>query len=160
VCNDTCRSCDGQCKDEAPRRGRILLDSLKKINGERQDTYGAPEDSFDTIGALWTAYFKSRMGYTFTAHDVAMMMSLFKHARIAHGAGHMDSYSDSGGYVGMAADMAAEAKDQAAFVDACVEAMDTVEGESVNVKASSGVDWEAFINELSGLSRSAYIIRG
>lgn len=35
-----------------------------------------------------------------------MLMTLFKAARIRTGAGHMDSYSDGGGYLGLAADMA------------------------------------------------------
>ena len=38
------------------KRGSILLDAFKTINGERQDMYGEPEDCFGLIAALWDDY--------------------------------------------------------------------------------------------------------
>ena len=36
-----------------------ILDTAKTIiNGEREGTYGKAEDSFASIGALWSAYLK------------------------------------------------------------------------------------------------------
>lgn len=82
-------------------RGTILDKAKIVINGERQDQYGNPEDSFSAIAKLWTAY----MGIEFSAHDVAMMMGLLKVARIKGGAGSEDSYIDLCGYAALAADM-------------------------------------------------------
>jgi len=84
-------------------RGKILDEAKTVINGERQDMYGEPEDNFAKIAEFWTTY----KGVDFTAHDVAMMMSLLKVARIATGAGKRDSYVDLCGYAALAADMGA-----------------------------------------------------
>lgn len=89
-------------------RGEILLKAHDVINGERQDQYGKPENCFGTIAELWSAYLQAITRMTtpsLTAHHVAVMMALMKAARIAHGAGSMDSYVDCAGYVALAADM-------------------------------------------------------
>lgn len=86
-------------------RGLVLLDALEAINGERQDCYGNPEDSFDLIAKLWSAYLQPKLKLPIHKHDVAMLMALFKAARIRNGAGHIDSYTDLCGYVAIAAGM-------------------------------------------------------
>ncbi len=85
----------------APERGHILRDALTLINGTRQDQYGNPENNFQRIADLWTAY----TGRAFSAHDVAVMMALMKCARIKTGTGTEDSYTDACGYLALAADM-------------------------------------------------------
>lgn len=86
-------------------RGHTLLDAYKVINGERQDQYGSPEDNFRLIAQLWNAAFNDKLVAGFTAHDVAIAMSLLKIARIQTGAGKADSYVDLAGYAALAADI-------------------------------------------------------
>jgi len=54
------------------------------INGERQDQYGKPEDSFEIIAGFWRVYLRGRFIAEpgLTALDVAHMMTLFKIARM------------------------------------------------------------------------------
>ncbi len=87
-----------------------MYDSLKEANdlisGERQDTYGRPEDSFEIISSFWNAYLTAK-GYIdawqLTADDVAMMMTLLKVARetqqhkrdnVIDGIGYLAIYAD------------------------------------------------------------------
>ena len=77
-----------------------MLEAHKIINGERQNTYGDPEDSFELIAQYWSTYLDDDI----SAKDVAMMMVLFKIARIA-GSSDEDSFRDAAGYLGIANDM-------------------------------------------------------
>ena len=52
--------------DVTLRRDQILDAAKTIINGEREGTYGKAEDSFASIGALWSAYLK----YDVTPTDV------------------------------------------------------------------------------------------
>lgn len=61
----------------AHKRGVVLAEAGKVINGERQDAYGNPEDSFAGIAVLWGWY----LGRALSPADVAMMMALLKFAR-------------------------------------------------------------------------------
>lgn len=57
-----------------------ILDAAEKIvTGERQQTYGQPEDNFVTIAQMWEAY----LGVPISAMDVSMMMVLLKVARVS-----------------------------------------------------------------------------
>lgn len=103
-------------------RGSVLSEAREVINGERQDAYGNPEDSFSEIAKLWTAYLSGRGegNMTICPHDVAMMMALMKVARIKKGYSFgfkgvkRDSYVDLCGYVALACDIAeSEAADNA-----------------------------------------------
>lgn len=89
----------------ASERGKILDEARAIINGERQDMYGNPEDSFDAIADFWAVYQKHSNGNYSPAHDAAMQMALMKVARICTGTGGRDSYVDLCGYVALAADM-------------------------------------------------------
>ena len=96
-------------------RGSVLDEAKKVINGERQDTYGNPEDSFQLIGELWTAYIKAKFkapGVKLTRKDATLMMTLFKIAREAN-QGKRDNLVDAAGYIGIAGDMT----DASKFVD-------------------------------------------
>ena len=85
----------------------ILGEALKIINGHRQDDYGSPEDSFQHIANYWNTYFKQVADYReegLTAEDVAIMMVLFKIARLGHGYTR-DSAVDICGYAAIYAAM-------------------------------------------------------
>lgn len=82
-------------------RGQILIDALKIINGDRQDEYGKPENNFSRIAKFWSLY----LGRHISAYDVAMLMTLFKFARIMHSGNSRDSFIDLCGYAALGADM-------------------------------------------------------
>lgn len=80
--------------------GSLLDEAKRTITGERQDQYGAPEDSFSRIAAYWATY----LGRPVSALDVAHLMALMKLAR-AQGQGfRRDNYVDLAGYAAIAAD--------------------------------------------------------
>ena len=55
-----------------------VLDEAKRIvNGDRNEQYGEPEDTFAEIAALWEIYLECAI----SPRDVAMMMILLKVAR-------------------------------------------------------------------------------
>ena len=86
--------------------GSLLDEAKQTITGERQDQYGAPEDSFSRIAAYWTTY----LGRPVSALDVAHLMALMKLAR-AQGQGFKrDNYVDLAGYAAIAADRLAPKK--------------------------------------------------
>jgi len=92
-----------------PRGYDVLMDALRVINGDRQDAYGNPEDSFGIIADLWSSYVKGLIAHCedvdefwFGKKDVALMMSLLKVARILGGGGNHDSYVDGIGYLALA----------------------------------------------------------
>jgi hypothetical protein len=75
-------------------RSEILQQADKAINGQRELDYGSPEDNFNLIAKLWSAY----LGETISPVDVSMMMCLLKIARIKNGGGTGDSFVDLAGY--------------------------------------------------------------
>lgn len=89
-------------------RGKILDEVRGIINGERQDMYGNPEDSFAVIAGFWTTYLDARdfrnRSDPLSTIEVADMMALFKMARIALGV-QIDSRRDAIGYLALASDM-------------------------------------------------------
>ena len=89
------------------RRGSVLAEAADVINGERQDVYGNPEDSFRLIADYWNVYLKlTSSDIDLRPDDVAMMMVLFKVARedLQH---KRDNIRDAAGYLGIYADMQA-----------------------------------------------------
>lgn len=88
------------------------LDIAKEIVcKDRNEQYGEPEDSFETIGELWAQYIKRACASCnaeigIGARDVAIMMCLFKIARIATSCTYepqTDSIIDLIGYAACAA---------------------------------------------------------
>lgn len=75
-------------------RGTILLDALRTINGERQNDYGDPEDSFNVIARLWSVYLDTEI----MPANVAHMMILLK---IARGMRKRDNWIDIAGYAAL-----------------------------------------------------------
>lgn len=115
-CVETGKICS--CKEESPKwneikspensRGSILKEAYNIINGERQDQYGNPEDSFGTIAKLWSVYMDSTI--TGRKHldvpsvqpkDVALLMTLLKIARETH-THKRDNLVDAAGYISLA----------------------------------------------------------
>ena len=84
--------------------GDLLDEARETITGDRQDQYGAPENSFSIIGDYWTAYLKAKKDLLITALDVAHMMILFKVARCQGQKVSRDNYRDMAGYSSIAAD--------------------------------------------------------
>lgn len=82
-------------KDPADLRREILTDAAVCVCSDRNAQYGEPEDNFDVVAAMWSAY----LGMPVTAADVAAMMILFNVARIATAEKpSRDSYVDIAGY--------------------------------------------------------------
>ena len=59
-------------------RKQILTEAEKCVCNGRNIQYGEPEDNFSVIAKFWSAYLDADLG----AEDVAIMMCLFKIARI------------------------------------------------------------------------------
>lgn len=75
-------------------RKDILDKALHCVNGDRDQQYGSPERSFETIADLWTAYLRCEV----TPKDAAAMLALLKIARIKTGAPKEDNWIDLAGY--------------------------------------------------------------
>ena len=100
--------------------GSSLIEANKIINGERQDAYGNPEDSFATIAEYWNTYLikiqekllidhghdleNYKLVPMLSALDVAHMMMLFKIARCSGQQTKRDNYIDIQGYAAIAVD--------------------------------------------------------
>lgn len=84
----------------------ILKTAHEVINGERQDSYGDPEDSFKIIADFWNVYIRQKMGIQVPLEplDVAHMMALLKIARMLGQKSSRDNYVDACGYLAIAAD--------------------------------------------------------
>lgn len=83
-------------------RSDILKQAEQCVCGHREQDYGSPENNFQVIADLWSAY----SGVSLTATDVAMMMSLFKIARIKTGTATEDSFVDLAGYAACGGEIA------------------------------------------------------
>lgn len=83
-------------------RTEILTAANAHITKDRQATHGDAKNSFGLIAAYWTAH----LDHAVTAQDVAVMMTLFKCARINGNPAHRDSYEDACGYLAIAGELA------------------------------------------------------
>ena len=101
---------DIKIESDVAEARNILRDAHTVINGERQDTYGNPEDSFKLIAKYWTDYLENRPhgGSLIRPMDVAHMMILFKMARVSGQKPSRDNYTDICGYAAIAADRLSE----------------------------------------------------
>lgn len=95
-------------------RENVLDRARECVCGERDKSYGGPEDSFRRIAALWMVYMRGRCvsndaDLCIEAEDVAIMMALLKIARLASNSGHMDSWVDLCGYASCGGEVAAKA---------------------------------------------------
>jgi len=77
----------------------IANEAMTIVSGARQDAYGKPEDNFERIARLWTAYLQNiGVEADLTAFNVAAMMRLMKEARLCANPNHRDSLVDLIGY--------------------------------------------------------------
>lgn len=83
-------------------REDVLNDAKECVCKNREDDYGSPEDNFQTIANLWTAY----LDHSISAKDVAVMMALLKIARIKTGTFKADSWVDLAGYAACGGEIA------------------------------------------------------
>ena len=84
-------------------REEILEQAYKCVCGDRDQSYGSPENSLRTIADLWAPYLREKFVYRgaivdIEPEDVAAMMVLFKMARVATGSYSADSWVDAAGY--------------------------------------------------------------
>ena len=94
-------------------RAEILQAAHTCVCGEREHDYGRPEDSFETIGPMWSVYLNAAHPEYIKAFplngigakDVASMMVLLKLARIAAG-DKEDNFVDLAGYAACAGEIA------------------------------------------------------
>lgn len=88
---------------------QTTLEAAIAAVADRGLNYGTPEDNFQRIARLWSAHLVNRyadgrggdttvMTPTLDAHDVAMMMTLMKIARLENQPVHDDSWIDIAGY--------------------------------------------------------------
>ncbi len=90
-------------------RKEILDTAEKMVNGDRQDDYGTPEQSFERIAMLWTHYLgHNRLNVGITPVDVAAMLALLKIARVASGHGKSDNWVDLAGYAACGGELQSE----------------------------------------------------
>ena len=98
-----------------PDRAYILDMAKSIVTGEREKSYGKPEDNFRIIGEMWETYLRARCvtpdgGIDILPEDVAIMMAILKIARIASGNYKVDSYIDLAGYAACAGECAGRTK--------------------------------------------------
>jgi len=80
-------------------RKDILDAALKCVNGDRDQQYGNPEDSFRMIANFWNIYLETGPTNIYiSSKDVAAMLALLKIARIAGGQAKDDNWIDLAGY--------------------------------------------------------------
>ena len=92
-------------------RTEILSTANEYITKDRAETHGEAENNFAQIGAAWTWWLNDRLSAPISAHDVAIMMTLFKLARAKGNAGHIDNAIDGCGYLAIAGEIATGADD-------------------------------------------------
>lgn len=81
-----------------------ILDAAKQyVTVDRAATHGDAESNFGLISSYWSAH----LDVNVTAHDVAVMMALFKLARMKSNPAHIDSAQDLCGYGAIAGELGA-----------------------------------------------------
>jgi len=76
-------------------RGSILDTAKEYVTKDRAADHGDMEDNFQRIADYWSVHLDQRID----AHDVAVMMTLLKVARIKSNPRHMDNFIDGAGYL-------------------------------------------------------------
>ena len=82
-------------------RAKILDTAKEYVTKDRAATHGSAEDNFGLIAAYWSAH----LNRTIKPHDVAVMMTLMKLARMRSNPAHVDSAIDAAGYSALAGEI-------------------------------------------------------
>ncbi len=98
------------------KRDEILAAALRCVSEEREQQYGAPEDNFGVIAAMWEAYLAKvcvapGADIRIDPGDVAILLALMKVARIAttnEDFPKPDSFVDLCGYAALAGEILTE----------------------------------------------------
>lgn len=83
----------------------ILRHAAELIDGDRNEQHGPRDICHAEIAKAWTWWLNGKLNAPVSAHDVAMMMSLLKTARIKTGSHNLDCYIDGAGYLGIAGEL-------------------------------------------------------
>ena len=75
-------------------RRTVLLEAEEAVCSDRNKDYGDPEDNFEDIAKLWTAY----KNVPLTRTDVSVLMMLVKVARMKTSPALKDHWVDIAGY--------------------------------------------------------------
>jgi hypothetical protein len=79
-------------------REKLLRKAAQIVEGQRDEQYGSPEDSFNAVAVHWNRYLESA-NEPLQAGDVAVMMILLKIARLETGGlKQTDTWLDIAGY--------------------------------------------------------------
>ena len=89
-------------------REELLKKAAETVCGSREQAHGNPHGTFERIAKAWSAY----LGVELTAADVAVMMILFKTARLKGNPKHEDSWVDIAGYAACGAEIAEEERNE------------------------------------------------
>ena len=82
-----------------------ILDTAKQyVTVDRAGVHGSAERNFGQVAAYWAAHLDAPV----TATDVAVMMTLFKLARIKASPHHIDSWIDGCGYLACGGEIASD----------------------------------------------------
>jgi hypothetical protein len=89
------------------KRAEILREAERVICRDRQDTHGKPENTFALIATYWSAFLSEECGtqVEIADADVAVMMALFKVARLQMNPFHQDNVVDGIGYLAIAGEL-------------------------------------------------------
>ena len=79
-------------------RAEILDTAKSMVTGQREQDYGSVENNFAQIARYWTDYLYAHERTRLDGRDVAIMMCLFKIARLNTGRGSPDTWVDLAGY--------------------------------------------------------------
>jgi hypothetical protein len=82
-------------------RSEILDTAKQYVTKDRDATHGDAESNFGLIAAYWSAHLNKNI----SPHDVAVMMTLLKLARMRSNPQHVDSAVDAAGYSALAGEI-------------------------------------------------------
>lgn len=130
------------------KREEALDQIYKAVCKDRQAQHGPPENTFELIAQLWSSYLAEHKDGPLKSHDVAVMMSLLKAARIAFNPQNQDNWIDLGGYAVCGAELAPQPKP-----------INTCEPQAESCKAANA-DRMVDVGEAIALSRMAHKLKG
>ena len=85
-------------------RAKILDTAKEYVTKDRAATHGDAERNFGLIAAYWSAHLNKNI----SPHDVAVMMTLLKLARMKSNPKHADNWIDGCGYLALGGEAAME----------------------------------------------------
>lgn len=119
---DFVESMGEQEQKKAPETRREILQAAERcVCGDRDASYGGPENSFALIAELWEPIIRVRCvspgaDVCVDAETVALLMAELKIARASTNTGHMDSWVDLAGYAACGGEIATRGADKNARV--------------------------------------------